>query len=285
MNIYRKYVFPDKDFPLGVVPMEPHGPTSMHTHDFEELAIVHEGSGKHVYEEQEYDISAGDVYTIKPGMKHSYAQTNGLCLTNILYISSRLGLKTEDISSVDGYHVLFDLEPRYRSQTRFQTRLKLNPIQLDNLMSMVERLKLELWGDKPGRKFMALTELRNIVGYLSRTYSESPEKNTRLMLIVSRAMQYMGSHLNDSLKITNIASACHVSESTLLRAFKECIVSTPVRYMAQMRIQHACRLLRNDPGANITEIGFRSGYNDSNYFIRQFHQIMGTTPGKYRKTL
>lgn len=282
MNLYQNYRFPDRDFPLGIVPMIPQGPTSLHHHDFEELTIIIGGSGRHQYEGEVYDISAGDVYTIKPGMKHGYPATKDLKLTNLLFISSELGLEREDLSVIGGYHVLFDLEPRYRTQTGFQSRLRLNPGQLNRLLGMVDALNSELSAAHPGFRFMAVTELRRIVGFLSRAYSESSGKNARSMMILARAIRQMEANIAETLSIPGVAAASGVSESTLLRAFKDCTGVTPIRYLAQMRVRNACELLRN--GADdIGMVAFQSGYHDSNYFSRQFRQVMGTTPKAYRE--
>jgi AraC-like DNA-binding protein len=56
-----------------------------------------------------------------------------------------------------------------------------------------------------------------------------------------------------------------------------------VEYHIRLKIRRACRLLKQTD-LNITEIAFRSGFEDSNYFARQFRKIMGVSPSLYRKT-
>jgi hypothetical protein len=46
--------------------------------------------------------------------------------------------------------------------------------------------------------------------------------------------------------------------------------------------QLAAEALR-DTNNHITEIAFSSGFNDSNYFSRQFHTFFGMSPRKYRR--
>lgn len=282
MEPYNKFKFTRPDFPLEIISMDTQPPTELHEHDFEELTIICKGRGMHLYKGKEYPITPGDVYTIKPGMKHGYPQTEDLVLINILFISSQLKLEVEDLDDINGYHVLFDLEPKYRSETGFQSRLKLSPVQLAKLVSMAEELRNELWNPKPGYKFMAMTDLRRIVGYLSRCYSEISNKNVHSLITISKAIKHMEKNFTEKLSIPELASIASVSESTLLRAFKKNTDMSPNAYFIQLKIQYACEKLRQT-NATISEIAFDTGYNDSNYFTRQFHQQMGKTPGEYRK--
>jgi AraC-like DNA-binding protein len=47
------------------------------------------------------------------------------------------------------------------------------------------------------------------------------------------------------------------------------------------RINRACSLLRHTD-KQITEIAFEVGFNDSNYFTRQFRKTTGLAPRDYR---
>jgi AraC-like DNA-binding protein len=50
----------------------------------------------------------------------------------------------------------------------------------------------------------------------------------------------------------------------------------------RLRINHAVHLLRHS-NQSITEIAFEVGFNDSNYFSRQFAKEMGVGPRAYRQ--
>jgi len=59
---------------------------------------------------------------------------------------------------------------------------------------------------------------------------------------------------------------------------------SPIDYLIRLRILQAANLLRKEE-LNITEVAYRVGFQDSNYFARQFHRIMGTTPSIYRRQM
>ena len=55
-------------------------------------------------------------------------------------------------------------------------------------------------------------------------------------------------------------------------------------YVIRLRMLHACELLR-ETSAAIGEIADQVGFQDSNYFARQFKQVIGTTPTQYRRRM
>ena len=74
---------------------------------------------------------------------------------------------------------------------------------------------------------------------------------------------------------------CGMSMRSLLRHFKEINGSSPKEYLIGLRINYACELL-DSTQLSIGEIAFKSGFNDSNYFSREFGKRTGTTPSKFR---
>ena len=57
---------------------------------------------------------------------------------------------------------------------------------------------------------------------------------------------------------------------------------TPMEYVREIRLTTAARalLVSND---NINDIAYACGYEDTNYFIREFKSAFGFTPNQYRK--
>jgi AraC-like DNA-binding protein len=47
-------------------------------------------------------------------------------------------------------------------------------------------------------------------------------------------------------------------------------------------MNEACRLLQQS-NQNISEIAYQVGFNDSNYFTRQFDRMIGMTPRSFRQ--
>jgi len=73
-----------------------------------------------------------------------------------------------------------------------------------------------------------------------------------------------------------------MSRSNLMRVFRKATGQTPIEYLLRLRIQKAMELLRNS-SLSITEIALEVGFNDSNYFTRQFRRVLGETPRSFRR--
>jgi AraC family L-rhamnose operon regulatory protein RhaS len=60
---------------------------------------------------------------------------------------------------------------------------------------------------------------------------------------------------------------------------------SPMKYLNRCRIEHAGRLLREQPGRSITDVAFDCGFSSSQYFASQFRLHFGCTPRAYRKSV
>lgn len=59
--------------------------------------------------------------------------------------------------------------------------------------------------------------------------------------------------------------------------------TTPVACLTDRRLQHAALELRTAPQVSVTLVAFRSGFSDSAYFTRRFHERFGMSPTQYRR--
>jgi len=79
-----------------------------------------------------------------------------------------------------------------------------------------------------------------------------------------------------------LARHAHMSVDSLIRLFRRWMNSTPARYVTQVRIREACRLLI-ETEESIEEIADRLGFPDRFYFTRVFKRITGSPPAQYRR--
>lgn len=74
----------------------------------------------------------------------------------------------------------------------------------------------------------------------------------------------------------------NLSRSNLFRQFRYYLKKTPIEQLLDIRLRHAKELLVQSD-RNISEIAWRCGFNDSNYFARQFRNCCQTTPMRFRR--
>ena len=97
-----------------------------------------------------------------------------------------------------------------------------------------------------------------------------------------RIKEYIDAHYLEDLKLPEIAAALHINPYYLSHTFKDLTGSSPMSYIIRRRIDEAQSLLLTT-NLTITAIAMECGYNNSNYFQSVFKNIVGMTPGKYRK--
>ena len=89
-------------------------------------------------------------------------------------------------------------------------------------------------------------------------------------------------YANTTLSVDSIAQAIHLSPNYISHLFKKEMNDAPSVYINKVRIEKAKILLRTG-NRTLSDIAAAVGYSDSNYFMRIFKKLTGTTPSGYRR--
>ena len=168
---------------------------------------------------------------------------------------------------------------RLELRLEFQTR---DP-QLEAIaMLLLAELKQENSG---GRLY--IESLSNVLAvHLLRQYA-APE--SRLIVYESglserqilQVVEYINEHLNQDIKLADLAALLTISESHLSHQFKQSIGMTPHQYLLQQRVERAKELLKQGD-RSIMDVAFLCGFNSHSHLSKQFRQLTGITPKAYR---
>jgi AraC-like DNA-binding protein len=268
-------------FPISVERRDPQEDFGPHSHEFAELVIVTGGKCLHVTGNDSWEIAAGDVFVIAGPREHHYQDMADLRLVNILYQPNQLKMGLLDLPSVAGYHALFTLEPTWRTRQPAKGRLHLGGKELAQVTEWVDRLEMELKSREPGFGFMATACFMQIIGLLSRCYGRSPSPDGKALLRIGEAMSHLERNIHREVNLEELAKIAHMSRRSFLRVFQSATGTSPLAWVIEQRINRACNLLRQTD-RRVTEIAFDVGFNDSNYFTRQFSKMTGVSPRSYR---
>jgi AraC-like DNA-binding protein len=254
----------------------------MHTHaDFSELVIVLNGTAMHKVDNESYFIKKGDVFVISDNTSHGYEKTNDFHICNIMYRPERLQTSDSDIRKLAGFHALFVIEPYLTMEREFRSRLKLQLADFEQINSMVSSMVLEYSQKNDGWKTMLNSQFMMLVVLLSRAYSLPSTEEKSDVINIAKSLSYMESCYTDPISTEKLAAMSNLSVRHFTRIFKDTYKTTPGNYILALRVQHACMLLKTT-SLNISEIAYNSGFNDSNYFTRQFRNFLHITPKQFR---
>jgi AraC-like DNA-binding protein len=97
-----------------------------------------------------------------------------------------------------------------------------------------------------------------------------------------RAKQMLMNKVRGNISVAEIAKECNMSGSYFLRAFKATTGYTPHQWLLTQRVQQARELLLHSD-LPLAEIAIVCHFSDQSHFSRVFSQLMGTSPGNWRR--
>ncbi|OIQ30064.1 MAG: AraC family transcriptional regulator [Bacteroidetes bacterium MedPE-SWsnd-G2] len=154
----------------------------------------------------------------------------------------------QPITNLDRFNTLFNRLPNANSFNRFKTLLEI----------------IELSGNS---NCLPLSVLNN-----KTQYSDNTGHRMRAIF------DYTFNHYTEKITLDDIAEISFMTKNAFCKYFKQRTNKTYSQFLNELRIEHACKLLRTDKDTSITEIALMSGYNNTSHFNRQFKYIKQVTP-------
>lgn len=110
------------------------------------------------------------------------------------------------------------------------------------------------------------------------------EPETKGSSYVDLAMHYIYQHLDQPIKVAEIATTLNISTSYLSRIFRQTVGMSVNAFVTSTKMKQASHYLQytNVP---IQQIAGRLGYTDSYYFSRVFKKTFRVSPRQYRQRL
>jgi AraC-like DNA-binding protein len=274
---------PDHSINLNIRRSTDGRPFPEHTHDCTELAIVMKGSASHLINGHAHPARAGDVYVIKPGVSHGFADTDGFVHYVFSYMPDMLDSLGPDIRRTTGFQTLFAIG-HSPANASFNSMLCLSMDGLAHFERLAESIIGEFQSMRTGYESLAKARFVEIITLLLRSYDEQGSRGGT-PLDVERAAR-LASHLECNFKdapgMPSIARRLGVSERQLRRIFGRHYGMSPLDYLMKVRINRAASLL-NSSDMTLPEIAFACGFTDANYLSRQFKSHTGISPSRWRE--
>ena len=107
------------------------------------------------------------------------------------------------------------------------------------------------------------------------------DQNQRFDTISYQMIEYANKNFNTKKCLGELSCKLNYSCSKLSNLFKNEFGITYTRYIQQTRIRVSCHLLLQT-NMSVEQIAERVGYSDVRAYRKNFKNIMGTTPLKYR---
>lgn len=247
--------------------------------------------------------SENDIYVLKPAFCVIAQGSKDVLLNDELfhydsgsYLISTLDLPVKssvvEASKEKPYlNLRIDLDPAVVASVMIESGVEIkksgatakamdvSPVDADLLDSVVRLVKLL---DTPDEmKLFAPPVIREIIYRLSKgrqgerlSHLITAEGDTRR---ISKAVKQIREHIDQPLKIEEIAREFGMSVSGFHAHFKSVTAMSPLQFQKQMRLQEARRLMLAE-NMDVAGAGFQVGYEDPSYFGREYKKLFGTPP-------
>ncbi len=97
-------------------------------------------------------------------------------------------------------------------------------------------------------------------------------------------INYIKQHLHEPVTIAQLAAKACMSKPTFFRSFKRELGMSPVEFIMAERISLAKKLLA-DTSQSISDVVYRSGFNNPSYFSQLFKKYERLSPREYKEIL
>lgn len=253
-----------------------------HHHTEFELVVILKSTGMRFVGDSIERFDIGDVVLIGKDVPHmwlnddSYFEENSALQAEAISIHFEKGFLGPSFFEIPEMHPLSNLLSRAGRGIKF---LHVNGSVLNEFKILVNL--------DPTSQIVKIIDIlsqlakhRDYKLLSSSTYVNSFHRTENRRL--DKIYEFVFENFNKPISSGDAAEIASMSKSAFSRFFKKTHRKTFTKYLNEIRIGYACKLLLENM-ESITSIAYLSGYNNVSNFNRQFKIIKGKTPSLYLK--
>lgn len=260
----------------------------LHKHVEYEIMLFTQGSGKQFVGEGVSDYKAGDMALIGSNVPHLHLCHTKLDATSASNpeekgsageaIQFRPDIFPGQMEGIPDYHLIHDLLQKSQYGIRFY-----DEGLFDEMLEMVREFDSSGYTSRIVCLLRMLEKLHDCQHFrlLSDTAYNQANLIPDVKEPVNKVYAYLYNHFKEKVTLGEIAEFVNQNPAALCRYFKRRTDRSIFQCLAEIRIEHACKLLTYSK-MNVSQIAYESGYNSVTHFVAQFEKITKRTPSEYR---
>jgi AraC-like DNA-binding protein len=252
---------------------------SGHVSGSHEFVYAVRGRARVLTAEQVFELGAGDLLLVEPGVGHGEMPTESADAYELLWCmlaGTQASVSRTRFSPPDGFY--FGETPLH-----LQGRVNLQSIAIAIGAELAERD----WGwDQSVRallRYLSCLIVRRLRHGEGVRRSESPmvAHDPRGWRVVQTALEFCRAHYREQPRIEEVAAAAGYSASRLSHLFSSCLGQSVADCLRGLRVAHGRSLLETSD-LSIAEIAAQVGYSNPSHFTRAFTRLHKVSPRTYR---
>lgn len=248
-----------------------------HQHEEIQVSLIAEGQGTLIVGDTINRYNKGDIIVLGGNLPHVFKSevldnTKSRMLT-LFFTKEAFGeqfFELEEMEALQKFfkkvHNGFKVETAAESlKSIFYSLQKSNKI--DTFINLLEILKQ-----------LSKSETSSLSSYIyEKKYNDIEGKRMRAV------MDYTMNNYNRSISLDDIAEVAAMTRNAFCKYFKRRTNKTYFRFLNELRVENACKLLRSSEEFSIAEIADKSGFNNISNFNRQFKSVKEVIPSEYKR--
>lgn len=236
----------------------------VHSHNFAELFLILGGRGTFLVNGMKYPISPNDLVILNPYAEHTEVSSGHAPLEYMV-----LGVRGIRFVNEEDGTVPFIIQM---------------PQAAERIRQYAELLLTEAQRRHPGYGTICGNLLNVILLHIRgiKNVDIAPAAAQRIRPEYAALKSYIDTNFSQPLTLEDLAKAAHQNKYYVAHGFKEAFGITPMRYLAQRRVEEARFLLR-ETDYPIARISSMVGFSSMSVFSQTFKRITNHSPNAYRK--
>ena len=259
------YDFMDTDFFFDFADQADSKMAPLHYHNLFEIYYLTKGTCQYFIDDRIYTLEAGDVIVIPNDVIHK-----------VIYdqpAHSRI------LINFERSYIQKSLQPLLSTMTYIA--------RVPRLQKVLENIFQKIKGEYEHPDAFSKECIKCYVAELLLTLARAQNGKTKISFesnnFVEQAISYVQQNYMNKLTLAEVARVCAVSMEHLSRTFKKKTGAGFSEYLTLYRLKCAEEMLFYYPDLSISEIAYKCGFNDGNYFSVVYKRWYGVSPSKLNR--
>lgn len=259
----------------------PKNHNSWHYHEQLELVMIFKGSGSLYLGDTIKDFTEGTCVLIGPNLPHFWLFHDLHEDEHSASIDCIVIHFTDDFAGKELFNIP-ELQ-NIKSLIQLAERGIITQIELNHKLAFAMQ---NLQESESVHKFINLIQILDQISHLEHSSIVS-DNYSRLNNIndeqrMRNVMDFIKDNYTSKIELAELSNEAKMTKNSFCRYFKQKTAKSPAQFINELRVAHACRLLKNTK-LTLKEICYESGFNNYVSFHKIFKDKINLTPTQFKK--
>lgn len=248
----------------------------LHQHEEIQICAIIHGEGTLVVGDTINEYKAGDVLVIGSNLPHVFKsdveRSSKSQMYSLFFTKNSFG---EGFFSLGDFAALEDFFEKSKAGFKVSSDHKTKLFQIFLSLKKATTLERFILFFQSLDLFNKAETIALSTFVYQKKYTDNEGKR------MSTIMDYTMNHFDKDIDLQSISDVATMTPNAFCRYFKQRTNKTYFQFLIEVRIEQACRFLKNHE-LLITEVSEKSGFKNISNFNRKFKEIKGAKPTQFR---